>query len=180
MDLDPRFLGRTYSDFLFRPQKGQVASRNEISLASRLARSMSFELPVISSHMDSVTESEMARTMALEGGIGIVHRAMSVERQAEMVRRVKRSHSAVIENPLRLPPGGSGRGAQAFARGHHITAILIEETAGSGALAGLLTNRDIPRRADLDNHPVDEFMTPFERLHVSPPGIGERSEEHTS
>jgi IMP dehydrogenase len=119
----------------------------------------------------------MARTMALEGGIGIVHRAMSVERQAEMVRRVKRSHSAVIENPLRLPRGVTIREAKAFARGHHITAILIEETPGSGILAGLLTNRDIPRRADLDSHPVDEFMTPFERLHVSPQGIGEDEAE---
>ena len=177
MDLDPRFVGRTYSDFLFRPQKGQVASRNEISLASRLARAISFELPVVSSNMDSVTEWEMARTMALEGGIGIVHRAMSVERQTELVRRVKRSHSAVIENPLRLPRGVSIREAKAFARRHHITAILIEERQGSGILAGLLTNRDIPRRADLDDRPVDEFMTPFERLHVSPPGIGEDEAE---
>jgi IMP dehydrogenase len=177
MELDPRFLGRTYSDFLFRPQKGQVASRGEISLASRLARTISFELPVVSSNMDSVTEWEMARTMALEGGIGIVHRAMSVERQAEMVRRVKRSHSAVIENPLRLARGVSIREAKSFARGHHITAILIEEKPGSGVLAGLLTNRDIPRRPDLDDRPVDEFMTPFERLHVSPPGIGEDEAE---
>ena len=115
--------------------------------------------------------------MALEGGIGIVHRAMSVERQAEMVRRVKRSHSAVIESPLRLPRGVSIREAKAFARRHHITAILIEETPGSGALAGLLTNRDIPRRSGLDDRPVDEFMTPFERLHVSPPGIGEDEAE---
>ncbi len=177
MELDSRFVGRTFGDFLFRPQKGQVASRGEISLASRLSRSLSFELPVVSSNMDSVTEWEMARTMALEGGIGIVHRAMSVERQAEMVRRVKRSHSAVIENPLRLPRGITIREAKTFARRHHITAILIEETQGSGVLAGLLTNRDIPRRSDLDGRPVDEFMTPFERLHVSPPGIGEDEAE---
>jgi IMP dehydrogenase len=127
--------------------------------------------------MDSVTEWEMARTMALEGGIGIVHRGMSVERQAEMVRRVKRSHSAVIESPLRLPRGVTIREAKGFARRHHITAILIEEKAGSGILAGLLTNRDIPRRSDLDDRKVDEFMTPFERLHVSPPGIGEDEAE---
>ncbi|HJS73005.1 MAG TPA: IMP dehydrogenase [Vicinamibacteria bacterium] len=177
MDIDPRFLGRTFGDFLFRPQKGRVASRAEISLASPLARSLSFQLPVVSSNMDSVTEWEMARTMALEGGIGIVHRAMSIERQAEMVRRVKRSHSAVIESPLRLPRGVSIREAKSFAVRHHITAILIEETQGSGVLAGLLTNRDVPRRADLLDRPVDEFMTPFERLHVSPPGIGEDEAE---
>ncbi|MGH9336543.1 MAG: IMP dehydrogenase, partial [Vicinamibacteria bacterium] len=177
MELDPRFVGRTYDDFLFRPQKGTVASRSEISLASRLTRPLSLELPVISSNMDSVTEWEMARTMALEGGIGIVHRAMSVERQAEMVRRVKRSHSAVIENPLRLPRGVTIREAKNFARRHHITAILIEETAGSGVLAGLLTNRDVPRRPELEDRPVDEFMTPFERLHTSPPGVGEDEAE---
>jgi IMP dehydrogenase len=177
MELDPLFIGRTYGDFLFRPQKSRVESRSRISLQSGLTKTISFELPVVSSNMDSVTEWEMGRTMALEGGIGIVHRAMSVERQAEMVRRVKRSHSAVIENPLRLPRGVTIREAKAFARRHHITAILIEEAPGSGILAGLLTNRDIPRRPELDGRVVDEFMTPFERLHVSSPGVGEDAAE---
>ncbi len=177
MDLDQRFLGKTYDDFLFRPQRGLATSRRGISLSSPLTRSLTLELPVISSNMDSVTEAEMARTMALEGGIGIVHRAMSFERQGEMVRRVKRSYSAVIESPLHVPRGTTIRDAKTFARLHHITALLIEEAPGSGILAGLLTNRDIPRRADFDSRPVDEFMTPFERLHTSPPGIGEDEAE---
>lgn len=177
MDIDTRFIGKTYDDFLFRPQKGLAASRRGISLSSPITRSLALELPVISSNMDSVTEAEMARTMALEGGIGIVHRAMSPERQAEMVRRVKRSYSAVIESPLHVPRGTTIGEAKAFARRHHITALLIEEAPGSGILAGLLTNRDIPRRADSDSRPVDEFMTPFERLHTSPPGIGEDQAE---
>lgn len=177
MDLDPRFIGKTYDDFLFRPQKGAAASRRGISLSSPFTSSLSLELPVISSNMDSVTEAEMARTMALEGGIGIVHRAMSLERQADMVRRVKRSYSAVIENPLHVPRGTTIGDAKSYARRHHITALLIEEAPGSGILAGLLTNRDIPRRPDFDSRPVDEFMTPFERLHTSPPGIGEDEAE---
>jgi IMP dehydrogenase len=177
MALDPRFIGKTYDDFLFRPQQGVVESRREISLGSALSRSFSLELPVISSNMDSVTEAEMARAMALEGGIGFVHRAMSIERQTEMVRRVKRSHSAVIENPRKLPRGATIREAKSFTRRHHVTALLIEERPGSGILAGLLTNRDIPRRDDADSRPVDEFMTPFDRLHVSALGIGEEDAE---
>jgi IMP dehydrogenase len=177
MDLDIRFIGKTYDDFLFRPQRGLVASRRGISLASPLTRSLALELPVISSNMDSVTEAEMARTMALEGGIGVVHRAMSLDRQAEMVRRVKRSYSAVIEHPLSVARGTTIGEAKTFARRHHITALLIEEAPGSGVLAGLLTNRDIPRRSDLDSRAVDAFMTPFERLHTSPPGIGEDEAE---
>jgi IMP dehydrogenase len=176
-DLDARFVGKTYDDFLFRPQLGAAESRRTISLTSKLASSLSFELPVVSSNMDSVTEAEMARTMALEGGIGFVHRAMSIERQTDMVRRVKRSHSAVIESPRRLPRGATIGEAKRFTRRHHITALLIEERPGSGILAGLLTNRDIPRRADADDRPVDEYMTPFERLHVSAPGISEDEAE---
>jgi IMP dehydrogenase len=177
MTLDPRFIGKTYDDFLFRPQKGVVESRRSISLRSRLSKALSIDLPVISSNMDSVTEAEMARSMALEGGIGFVHRAMTIDRQTEMVRRVKRSHSAVIESPRKLPRGATIGEAKSFTRRHHITALLIEESPGSGILAGLLTNRDIPRRADADSRPVDEFMTPFDRLHVSAPGIGEDEAE---
>jgi IMP dehydrogenase len=93
-----------------------------------------------------------------------------------VVRRAAK-HSAVIETRCGFREAVSIREAKAFARRHHITAILIEESPGSGALAGLLTNRDIPRRSGLDDRPVDEFMTPFERLHVSPPGIGEDEAE---
>lgn len=175
--LDERFIGKTYSDFLLRPQQGVVSTRTDISLACKLTESLALGLPVVSSNMDSVTEAEMANAMALEGGIGIVHRAVPIGRQADMVRFVKRSHSAVIESPRRVPRGTTIGEAKAIAKRHHITALLVEEKSGSGVLAGLLTNRDIPRRPEADSEPVDEFMTPFERLHVSPPGISEEDAE---
>ena len=177
MKLDERWIGKTYDDFLFRPQKGAVESRRNIALTSRLSKAIQLELPVISSNMDSVTEAEMAKTLALEGGIGIVHRAMPVARQADMIRLVKRSHSAGIENPRCLPRGTKLAEAKSFARRHQITAILVEEAAGSGVLAGLLTNRDIPRRPELEGRPIDDFMTPFEQLHTSPLGISEDEAE---
>ncbi|MDP7192403.1 MAG: IMP dehydrogenase, partial [Arenicellales bacterium] len=101
--LDPVWVGKTFDDFLFRPQKGASSSRAGISLTSRLSASVGLELPIVSSNMDSVTGRDMAKTMALEGGLGVVHRGQPISRQAETVARVKRSHSAVIEHPLCLP-----------------------------------------------------------------------------
>lgn len=175
--LDATLIGKTFDDFLFRPQLGVTESRRATALTSRLTRELMVELPILSANMDSVTGWEMAQAMALEGGIGIIHRAMPIDRQAEAVRRVKRSYGAVIEQPFRLPRGTSIRDAKAFARRHSIHAILIEETEGSGVLAGLLTSRDIPWLPELEDKPVDEFMTPFERLHTSTPGIAEEAAE---
>jgi len=127
--------------------------------------------------MDSVTEAAMAKAMALDGGIGIVHRAVPIAKQADMVRLVKRSHSAVIENPRSVACGTTLGEAKAIARSHQITALLVESEPGSGVLAGLLTNRDIPRRDDADSLLVDELMTPFSRLHVSAPGVREEDAE---
>lgn len=176
-DLDTRWLGRTFDDFLFRPQLGITESRGLIPLTCHLTPALTLELPIVSANMDSVTGWEMAEAMALEGGIGIVHRAMSIDRQSEMVRRIKRSYGAVIEQPFRLPRGTSVRDAKAFARRHSIHAILIEESEGSGILAGVLTARDIPWLEELEDRPVDDFMTPFDRLHTSPPGISEEEAE---
>ncbi len=176
-ELEPAWIGRTFDDFLFRPQEGIADSRRAISLSTRLAAALEIEMPIVSANMDSVTGGEMAEAMALEGGIGIIHRAMPIDRQAELVRRVKRTYGAVIEQPFRLPRGTSIREAKAFARRHSIHAILIEEHEGSETLAGLLTSRDMPWLPELEDRPVDQFMTPYERLHTSPPGIAEDAAE---
>ncbi len=170
-ELGSVWVGKTFDDFLFRPQKGIASSRRETSLASRLTASLGLELPIVSANMDSVTGRKMAKAMALEGGIGFIHRGLSIERQAQKVAQVKRSHGAVIEKPLCLPLGTTIREAKAFAGRHNITGILIEEASGSGILAGLLSNRDIPWMEGFGDRPVEEFMTPFERLHTVAPGI---------
>lgn len=169
--LHPGWIGKTFDDFLFRPQRGVADSRRKVALDSPLTAKIVLELPILSANMDSVTGMVMAEAMALEGGIGFIHRAMPIERQAAEVARVKRSHGAVIENPFCLPRGTTIREARSFARRHNITGILIEETAGSNVLAGVLSNRDIPWMEEYADRPVDDFMTPLERLHTHHPEI---------
>ena len=123
--LDPAWIGKTFDDFLFRPQKGITATRAFIALRSQLTTALPLELPIVSSNMDSVTGGDMARTMALEGGLGVIHRGQSIERQCETVAGVKRSHSAVIEHPRTLPMDATIGEARIFARRHKINGILI-------------------------------------------------------
>ena len=165
------FRGRTYDDFLFRPQKGRARSRAAVSLTSRLTEGIGLELPIVAANMDSVTEADMARVMALEGGIGIVHRALPIEDQAGEVERVKRSHGWIIEEPIRLPRAATIREARETTRRHGVTGLLIEEERGSGVLAGLLSKRDMPWAGEHDQEPVERFMTPVGRLHTRAPGV---------
>jgi len=165
------FRGRTYDDFLFRPQKGRAGSRQAVRLAGRCSRHIALELPIVSANMDSVTESPMARVMALEGGIGVIHRGMPIDAQAREVERVKRSHSGVVEEPFCLPRDATLREAKDAARRHGVTGILIEETRGSGILAGILSQRDLPWTGGHDLDPVSRYMTPFDRMQVGRPGI---------
>ena len=171
MKIEQEFIGKTYDDFLFRPRKGIANSRSDIALAARLTKQLTVQLPVISANMDSVTGSSMAKAMALEGGIGFIHRAMTIEAQSTEVLRVKRSHGFVVEHPLSLPRKATIREASSFIREHNITGILIEKEKGSNILSGLLSNRDIPWVEGYEDHPVDEFMTPIEKLHTQSPGV---------
>jgi len=171
MKLEPEFVGRTFDDFLFRPRHGVVESRRAVRLGGRFSRRIALELPIVSANMDSVTGARMARTMALEGGLGIVHRAMPIAAQAEKVGRVKRSQGHVIEHPHALPRDATLREAREFIRRHRITGLLIEERRGSGVLAGLLSNRDMPWTPERDAERVEAFMTPFDRLHTAGPEV---------
>jgi IMP dehydrogenase len=121
--------------------------------------------------MDSVTGARMAEAMALEGGMGFVHRGLPIAAQAERVQRVKRRHGYVVEQPLCLPRGTTIREARVFTAEHNITGILIEDARGSGRLAGLLSNRDLPWGEGREDDPVERFMTPADRLVTGPPGI---------
>lgn len=149
-----------------------MGSRREVRLTGGFTRRIPLELPIVSANMDSVTEAPMARALALEGGIGVIHRALTIEDQAGAVERVKRSHGWVVEAPLCLARGATLREAREVIRRHGITGILIEEDRGSRVLAGLLSNRDIPWGGGArDDEPVERFMTPFARLVTGAPGI---------
>ena len=141
-----------------------------MALTAPLTPQIGIELPVVSANMDSVTGADMAKTMALEGGLGFVHRGMSIEAQADEVRQVKRSHGFVVEQPFTLPRGATLRETRELMRQRNVSA-LIEESAGGGILAGLLTARDVPWFEVDDSQAVGEFMTPFERLQTGPPDI---------
>ena len=169
--VEVEFIGRTYDDFLLRPQLGVVPSRRDVSLRTSLSRRISLELPVVSANMASVTGARMAQALALEGGIGFIHRAMPIAAQAESVARVKRTYGYVVEQPVSLPRGTTVREAREFIAQHDITGILIEETRESGILVGLLSNRDLPWLGGFEDQGVEAFMTPIERLVTGPPDI---------
>ncbi len=170
--LNPAWIGKTFDDFLFRPQEGIAKSRSKISLTSSLVAGTNLELPIISSNMDSVTNGSMAETMALEGGLGVIHRGQSIQKQADIVTEVKRSHSAVIDNPLCLPLRATIGEARTFCKKHNINGILIETEPGSNILAGVLTRRDMPWQSTSDNLSVENFMTPLEKLKTAPYDVG--------
>ena len=169
--LEPEFVGRTYDDFLFRPQASPLASRREVPLRTALTRRLGLDLPLVSANMDSVTDARMAVAMALEGGLGFVHRGLTIAAQAAEIARVKRTQGHVVDRPFVLARGASVREARELARRHNVTGLLIEEAPGSGILAGLLSNRDWPWSPAQDDRRVEEFMTPFDRLVTGPPDI---------
>jgi IMP dehydrogenase len=166
--LEPLFLGRTFDDFLFRPQHSPVVSRRGVDLRMPLVRGLELSLPVVGANMDTVVGQEMAKTLALEGGLGFLHRNGSIEAQAERVRYVKTRHSYVIDQPVLLERSATLAQARKTIRAHSASGILIEEAKGSGVLAGILSHRDMPLDAKGDERLVSELMTPRARLVTRP------------
>ncbi|HSB60763.1 MAG TPA: IMP dehydrogenase [Vicinamibacteria bacterium] len=169
--VEPLFLGRTFDDFLFRPQHSPVGSRRQVDLTMPLVAGLGLALPVVGANMDTVVGQEMAKTLALEGGFGFLHRNSSVAEQAERVRYVKSRHSYVIDRPVVLDRRATMAQARQTVRQHNASGILIEEAKGSGLLAGILSHRDMPMGARSDDRLVSEFMTPRARLVTRPPSV---------
>jgi IMP dehydrogenase len=170
-EIEPIFVGRTFDDFLFRPQHSPVRTRREVSLAMPLVAGLDLALPVLGANMDTVVGEEMAKTLALEGGIGFLHRNASIAQQAASVRYVKTRHSHVIEQPLLLERTATIGEARQAIRKHNASSFLVEEVKGSGRLAGILSHRDMPLDAASDARPVSDFMTPRHRLVTRPPSV---------
>lgn len=170
-ELEAMFVGRTFDDFLFRPQHSPVRTRREVALEMPLVPGIDLALPVVGANMDTVVGEEMAKTLALEGGIGFLHRNASIEDQAARVRYVKTRHSYVIAEPLLLERTATIAEARHAIRMYNASSFLVEETRGSGVLAGILSHRDMPLDSASDGRPVAEFMTPRERLVTRPPTV---------
>jgi IMP dehydrogenase len=145
----------TFDDVLLVPAESAVLPR-EVDVRTRLTRNIDLNIPILSAAMDTVTEAPLAIALARQGGIGILHRSMPIERQVEMVRTVKRSESGMIVDPITLPPDRPIRDALEMMARYHISGIPITEA--DGRLAGILTNRDLRFEEDV-SRPIHELMT---------------------
>ena len=149
----------TFDDVLLLPEYSEVLPR-EVSLRTSLTREIDLNVPLISAAMDTVTEARLAIALAQEGGIGIVHKNMSIERQAAEVARVKKFESGVIKDPITVRPDQSIREVLALTRAHGISGLPVVDGEN---LVGIVTGRDLRFEDELDK-PVTSIMTPKERL----------------
>jgi IMP dehydrogenase len=166
-DLAPRFFGEglTFDDVLLVPRRSEVHP-SDTDVRSRLTRKIGLAIPFVAAAMDTVTESRMAIAIAREGGIGIVHKNMSPERQAQEVDRVKRYESGIILTPVTIRPDATLREATRLMEQFSVSGFPV--VAEGGVLVGILTNRDIQFETDPDR-PVNEVMT-REGLVTAPVG----------
>ncbi len=161
-------LGLTFNDVLLVPKKTPVSSRQEISVASRFSRNLALNVPVVSANQDTVTESAMAIEMAREGGLGIIHRFMTIEQQVDEVTKVKRWSHVVVGDPYTLPERSTLRDLFRNRERYGITSFLIID--GQGKLTGIVTARDTVFEDDPAT-PVGRVMTPKEKLVTAGPSI---------
>jgi IMP dehydrogenase len=159
-------LALSYDDVLLAPRRSGIGSRADVDVSTRLTRRLRLAVPVVSANMDTVTEAEMAIAMARAGGIGIVHRFLTVERQVAEVARVKRAEALVIPDPHTIGPDARLGDARATMERLGATSLVVVEPGGR--LTGLLTRRDMMSQTD-PHSPVRELMTPRERLITGGP-----------
>jgi IMP dehydrogenase len=173
-DWDEKFgaQGLTFDDVLLVPAASAMLP-SDVSTRTRLTNSIELSIPILSAAMDTVTEARLAIALAREGGIGIIHRNLSVEAQAAEVDKVKRSESGMITDPITLAPTDPLRAALASMANYHISGIPITE---HGKLVGILTNRDLRFETNLDR-PIGEVMT---REHLITAPIGTTLQEAES
>src|SRR5690348_6937415 len=156
--------GLAFDDVLLVPAESAVLP-NEVSTATRLTRTIALELPVVSAAMDTVTEARMAIALARLGGIGVLHRNLSIADQVAEVDKVKRSESGMIVEPLTLPPDALVADALALMERYRVSGVPITD---GGRLVGILTNRDLRFEHDT-SLPVSALMT-SEGLVTAPVG----------
>lgn len=149
----------TFDDVLIKPAHSQVLPR-DVSLKTRLSQNISLNIPIVASAMDTVTEARLAIALAQEGGIGIIHKNMSVEHQANEVRSVKKFESGIVKDPICVPPTTTVRELLDVTRKNNFSGVPVVE---GEKLVGIVTSRDTRFETNLDL-PVSEVMTPQARL----------------
>ena len=147
--------GLTFDDVLLVPSYSEVLPK-EVSLATRFSRNIKLNIPFVTAAMDTVTESQMAIAIAREGGIGVIHKNMSIEEQARQVAIVKRAENGMIYDPITIHRDNSIRDALAIMREYHIGGIPVVES--DGRLCGIVTNRDLRFQKNFDTL-IGDVMT---------------------
>lgn len=159
--------GYTFDDVLLVPARSEVLP-NDVDLRVELAPNLKLNIPIISASMDTVTDSTMAIAMARQGGLGVIHKNMSIQEQAEEVRKVKRSENGVIIDPFYLTPDNTIEDAEELMSRYRISGVPIVESLESRKLVGIITNRDLRFIPDY-SHKIVEYMT-HEKLVTAPVG----------
>lgn len=147
--------GLTFDDVLLVPKRSPIVSRSQTDLRTKLSRNITLNIPIVSANMDTVTESGMAVAIAREGGIGIIHRFMTIEDQVDEILKVKRSESVMIEQPYTIKPDVTVAEAKKAMAEYGVSGLLVEE---GGKLAGIITRRDITFENN-NGRSVSELMT---------------------
>ncbi len=155
--------GLTFDDVLLIPKKSRVFSRKDVSLKTLFSKNIELSAPIVSANMDTVTESRMARFLAESGGIGIIHRFISIEQEAEEVKKVKRAENIIIDDPYTILPHQTVYEARMLMSHDGVSGLLVVDSAGSSAgerkkLIGIVTARDILFEKN-ENRKVSEVMT---------------------
>jgi len=159
--------GLTFDDVLLIPQRSEVLPK-EVSLKTKLTREIELNIPIVSAAMDTVTESQLAIALAHQGGVGFIHKNMPIEAQAEEVRRVKLYQNGMISKPVTLLADATVLEADDMCRHYKISGFPVVDK--NNKLIGIVTNRDIKYRLDMDDVPVAEVMTKREDLVTAPVG----------
>lgn len=156
---DTKFVreGYTFDDVLLVPARSEVLP-NDVDLQVDLAPNLHLNIPIISASMDTVTDSNMAIAMARQGGLGIIHKNMTIEEQANEVRRVKRSENGVIQDPFFLTPSHTIQDAEDLMSNYRISGVPIVKSDDDKTLVGILTNRDLRFLTDFQQ-PIENYMT---------------------
>lgn len=173
--LEPIFLGKTFEDFLIRPQFSSALSRRQIDLRSRVTRDIHLNVPIVGANMDTVTGENMAKTLALEGCVGVLDRNVPMKLQMERVEYVKRQHAHIIEEPVVVDEHATIGEVKRIIREQNVSGILVGRAApkpndfGEDAkvLLGILSHRDILAADEDDSSSVTKYMTLRHRLTVA-------------
>ncbi|MCW6660143.1 IMP dehydrogenase [Aerococcaceae bacterium NML191292] len=166
--------GYTFDDVLLVPARSEVLP-NDVDLSVELAANLKLNIPIISASMDTVTDANMAIAMARQGGLGVIHKNMSIAEQAEEVRKVKRSENGVIIDPFYLTPEHKVEDAEALMARYRISGVPIVKAEGDLTLVGIITNRDLRFISDF-SRPIAEYMT-HEHLVTAPEGTSLKEAE---